>query len=578
LPPPAPAAAEDSGMVMAGAKASAIPSKAVAVVDVAVGYTNGLVSVYRSESAVNTRITNLVSLANAAYQRSGVTMRIRLVRTVKVNYADNTDNADTLEKLTGYRAQTGESFDPDPAFNDLRKARDDYGADLVALLRQHRSPEQKGCGIAWLLGAGQKEIVPAKDARYGYAVVSDGSDEDETDGHTYLCSDYSLAHEFGHSMGQAHNETDSEYAGTHAYSYGYRETASNGFYTIMAYPLANSSQGEIPYFANPSIKWSGRATGVANKSDNARSLNQAMPIVAQFRATVVPLSGVPSDFDGDGKSDILWRNFSSGRNKYWSAANASKDKELALVDNMKWFVAGVGDFSGDGKADILWRNKSNDGVVLWQDGIRDKRVELKDVSYSKWVVAGIGDFNGDGKDDILWRSKTTGENVYWSAANSSARVVLYTLESQSWTVVGIGDFNGDGKGDILWRNSSNGKNVYWNGGVRSQRVELETQPDMSWKVVGVGDFNGDGKADILWRNAGKQRNRYWSAGVRSAAVELATTGSAWSVAQIGDFEGDGFSDILWHKTNGDNVYWSAGKQANRKVLKSVPDTNWRIAP
>src|SRR3546814_15131477 len=66
-----------------------------------------------------------------------------------------------------------------------------------------------------------------------YSVVSDGTDLDEGDDNTYFCREETLAHELGHNMGQAHNDEDSDTTGVHAYSYGYRETSSIGFYTVM---------------------------------------------------------------------------------------------------------------------------------------------------------------------------------------------------------------------------------------------------------------------------------------------------------------------------------------------------------
>src|SRR5690606_10952273 len=142
----------------------------------------------------------------------------------------------------------------------------------VSLVRAFRTPESDGCGIAWLIGGDETDIVQA-DAPFGYSVVSDGTDLDEEDDNTYFCREETLAHELGHNMSQAHNEEDSSSTGVHPYSYGYREASSTGFYTVMAYPQADGSQFSIRHFANPNVKYGGRATGIANKSDNVRSLN-----------------------------------------------------------------------------------------------------------------------------------------------------------------------------------------------------------------------------------------------------------------------------------------------------------------
>ncbi|MCR6663423.1 MAG: FG-GAP-like repeat-containing protein [Luteimonas sp.] len=571
---------------MAGSKAtstspSSIPLKAAAVVDVAVGFTNGLVAAQGgSQAGAATRIAYLTALTNAAYQRSGVNMRIRVVNATLVNFADNTDNEDALQKLTGYNRATQQFVTPDAAFNDLREAREEFGADLVVLLRPHRAPEQNGCGIAWLIGANGSNIVPATHERFGFSVVSDGGDIDERDGNDYFCSEYSLAHELGHNMGQVHNQGDAPVAGRHAYSYGYRETSTSGFHTLMAYPLNNSSQEEISYFATPLINYAaGRPMGVAASADNVRSMNETMPLIAQFRATVVPLTGIRNDFDGDGRSDILWRNMSNGRNLYWSGGDNNDQEALATIASMNWVVVGTGDFDGNGKTDILWRNNSNNRVQIWPEGDQSKAINRADVAFATWQVVGIGDFNNDGRDDILWRNMSNGRNLYWSGGNSSSAVELAQVSDMTWRVVGVGDFDGDGFDDILWRNTSSGRNLYYGRGLKARQVNLATVADQGWVVVGVGDFNGDGKDDVLWRHSVTGRNLYYGSGNKAEQVNLAAvTDVNWVVVDVADYNGDGRSDILWrHRVSGRVLYYGGGNKSEQVNLATVANT-WQIVP
>jgi len=568
-----------SAPVMANASASA------AVVDVLIGYTPGFVTGIGSESGAVTRLVNMAAIANDAYANSGVNMRIRLVKTLKVNYPDDTDNGDALQKLTGYEAgENGGPIDPDPAFKELREMRDEVGADLVSLVRAFRTPQNNGCGIAWLIGSGKTGISP-QDEPFGYSVVSDGNDKDEDDGYTYGCSQETLAHELGHNMGQAHNEEDSKdddgnlSYGLHEYSFGYRESSSTGFYTVMSYPHEDGNQTGIRYFANPDIKFGGRPTGIANKSDNARSMNQSMPVVSQFRSTVVPLQGVRNDFNGDGKSDILWRNSSTGGNLYWPSGNYSNLKALQPVAGRTWIVAGVGDFGDDGKSDILWWNKSTNSVMVWPDADYGKRKVLGNVAYASWVVAGIGDVNGDGRDDIVWRNAGTGYNLYWDAGDPARKVRLHAITTPGWKIEGIGDFNGDGRDDILWRNFATGKNIYWSAGSYDKRVSLHDLKGNHWRVAGIGDFDGDGKADIFWRHSSLGNNLYWRAGEYSRLVIAQPVDvSKWSLVQISDFDGDGRSDVLWRNRSGLNLYWRGGDYSDRKSLHPITNQDWNTVP
>ena len=70
---------------------------------------------------------------------------------------------------------------------------------------------------------------------------------------------------------------------------------------------------------------------------------------------------VTSDFNGDCKSDIVWRNAATGQNYLYFMNGTTilgAEGYIRTVADQNWQVAGVGDFDGDGKADILWRNSA----------------------------------------------------------------------------------------------------------------------------------------------------------------------------------------------------------------------------
>jgi hypothetical protein len=76
---------------------------------------------------------------------------------------------------------------------------------------------------------------------------------------------------------------------------------------------------------------------------------------------------VHNDFNGDGKSDILWRNADGTVTDWLGLANGGFSGNWDNFHNnpgTSWDVAGTGDFNGDGKSDILWRADDGD-VTDW---------------------------------------------------------------------------------------------------------------------------------------------------------------------------------------------------------------------
>jgi hypothetical protein len=228
------------------------------------------------------------------------------------------------------------------------------------------------------------------------------------------------------------------------------------------------------------------------------------------------------DFDGDGNAyDILWRHLLIGNNAIWfmdGRSLRSDSGRIQEMDNMNWAVAATGDFDGDGKSDILWRHQALGKNSLWLMDARTLRPgsgPLPVVPDTDWAVAGAGDFNGDGRSDVLWRHGITGRNSLWLMDGTSVLPEtgpLPEVRNLDWMIVGTGDFNGDGRSDILWRHQTLGKNSMWLMDGRSLLggagpIQQVLKP--AWKVVGTADFDGDGKCDILWRHAVNGNNSVW---------------------------------------------------------------------
>jgi hypothetical protein len=70
------------------------------------------------------------------------------------------------------------------------------------------------------------------------------------------------------------------------------------------------------------------------------------------------LSPKLSDYNGDGKKDILWRNYQTGNNSMWlmngTTVLAAADEPGLSASTSE--IAGFGDFNNDGKSDLLWRD------------------------------------------------------------------------------------------------------------------------------------------------------------------------------------------------------------------------------
>jgi hypothetical protein len=118
--------------------------------------------------------------------------------------------------------------------------------------------------------------------------------------------------------------------------------------------------------ASYAITHNGDGSVTVSKSGERDTLHNVEKI--QFSDATVTLSGTTaSDFNGDGKTDILLQN-TSGTVAEWlmnGSAISSQPSIGAIPPGSGWSVIGTGDFNGDGKTDILLQNSTSGTVAEW---------------------------------------------------------------------------------------------------------------------------------------------------------------------------------------------------------------------
>jgi hypothetical protein len=257
-------------------------------IDVLIVYTTAVKNFFGGDAQAQAFAQQAVATTNTVYRNSQIRQRLRLAHAQEIVYTESGTGGTDLSSVR-----------TNAEVNALRET---HKADLVGLVVN----TMDACGIGYLMNVLGTGFSP-----YGYTVTA----------RNCAVGNLSLAHEFGHNMGSAHNPENSTGA---AFPYSHGHYVNGVFRTVMSYTdPCTSGCPRAPYLSNPSISFNGYPTGIANQRDNVRSINNTADTVASFR-----YSGSNLTLNNFNNGEQIPRNLS--RTITWSSENLTGNVRIEI--------------------------------------------------------------------------------------------------------------------------------------------------------------------------------------------------------------------------------------------------------
>jgi hypothetical protein len=362
----------------------------------------------------------------------------------------------------------------------------------------------------------------------------------------------------------------------------------------------------------PSYRWQRSNDGGTTWNDLASAISATYGLAsaalvdngARFRVVVsngigspvtssvarLSVSSAVNDFNGDGTSDLLWRNSATGLVEVIPMDNGAPQAGAGVwfEPSPAWQIVATADLDGDGKADQIWWNSLTGqvfGILMNGTTVKASGPVYFEPDTS-WRIVAAADFGGTGKAGLLWRHSVSGL-VYLMPMNGLVPQpggVIWVEADPAWQIMAAADFDGDGKAEVLWQNRTSGlvflmkpNGIGWASG-----DGIYSEPNRDWLIVGAGDFAGTGTASVLWRNLsnGQVFVMPMSGGIPQPGTIVWTEASKdWHIAAIGDYDGDGKADILWWNSATGQVYQVLMNGTGLKAAGFIyvePNVTWTL--
>jgi hypothetical protein len=202
-----------------------------------------------------------------------------------------------------------------------------------------------------------------------------------------------------------------------------------------------------------------------------------------------------------------------------------------------WQIVGSSDYNGDGRSDVLLHNELENTFDVWSmlsGGTYESELLPDDFGNAAEVIAS-GDFDGDGMSDILWRDLESGDVDIWGLTEDST---LGPLEGgvNPWSAIGAGNFDGDGRDDVLLREASTNRLAVRlsTTGERDVIKSALNNGARERQVPSMGDYDGDGLTDLVLYDgeAGETQLWFMEGSVVTASELLPSLLDSWGFAAV----------------------------------------------
>lgn len=384
----------------------------------------------------------------------------------------------------------------------------------------------------------------------------------------------------------------------------YKElTFYSGVYVADKYSIADFNGDGKPDILTYSSS-SGGNTLFMNQTSSTDTQIIAQGIGGAFPSTLFANNRkiVTQDFNGDGRSDILSYDSSTGYNN-WMFSDAKSNSSISFIkisndsnfvniftgNELKQQQVSFADFNGDGLLDVFTINPYNgENWLYYNEGniktyYPNGRINVITPSLltSNAIQLKIADFNGDNIPDFILYNNNTGETTWMRSSGSTGYKTMQAQPSSLKNEIKnadeliLTDINADGINDLVYIHKATGTNKWFINDGKLNFTQLNNnlipKNDMAYDFFSIGNFTSKADFDFfIYKNASSPRTRVAKCGQKyNNLLTKITAGNG----QEFDIEYDFLtSDSLYDKGDG-ALYPFLDYQATQFVVKNYKIDN-----